>query len=291
MGTSVPSVSADTFQAVGSLLPVHSAADRVCAKHGAYQEVTYELAGRPIASPCPRCLHEQDAVRTRARIDSARRDASQSRLEALFKQACVPGHFLDATFDNYQLSADNKVAAEQERAVFACRSFAENFDIVLREGGNLLLVGESGTGKTHLSCAIANHLIRHGHSCLFIEATSIVSRIVATRSFSSEISQEDVLDELASVDLLIIDEVEEIAGEDATAILNKVINTRYGKRRPSPPTIAITNLPVGDLVQKVSTKAIDRLADNHGQKVPFPWKSNRSSPPNSTPPWMTNAGR
>lgn len=290
METSVPSAPADTFQAVGSLLPVHSVADRVCGKHGAYQEVSYEIAGRTVPSACPKCVQERDSGAIRARLDSAKREAIQSRIEAMFKQASVPEHFWEAAFDNYTVSTDKNIGALQRRAVIACQSFADNFDVVLSDGGNLLLVGESGTGKTHLACAIANQLIRDGRSCLFIEATSIVSRMMATRSFSSQTSPEDILDELASVDLLVIDEIEEIDGEEARTILNKVINARYGKRRPSPPTIVISNLPLSDLVQKLSVKAIDRLSQK-GQQIPFTWKSNRTLVSNITPPWMNNAAR
>lgn len=287
METSVHSAPVDTFQPAGSFLPVHGVADRECEKHGAYQEVTYEIGGRRVLSGCPHCIHERDSDAVRVRIDCAKREAVQTRLETLFKQACVPERFWDASFANYDISLDKKTGALQKRAVSVCQAFAENFDVVLREGGNLLLVGECGTGKTHLACAIANHVMRNGRSCLFIEATTIVSRMVAARSFSSETSPEDILNDLASVDLLVIDEMEEINGEDARTILNKVINARYEKRRPSPPTIGISNLPREDLVQKLSVKAIDRLSEK-GRLIPFPWKSNRAMVSSITPPWMND---
>lgn len=290
METSVHSAPADTFQAAGSFLPVHGVADRECEKHGAYQEMTYEIAGRHVPSGCPHCIRERDSGAVRVRIDYAKREAAQARLETLFKQACVPEHYSGASFANYAISPDREIGALQKRAVLVCQKFAENFDVVLSDGGNLLLVGECGTGKTHLACAIANHLMRNGRSCLFIEATTIVSRMVAARSFSSETSPEDILDDLASVDLLVIDEAEEIEGEDARMIMNKVINARYAKRRPSPPTIMISNLPREDLVQKLSAKAIDRLSEK-GQKIPFPWKSNRTMASGGTPPWMNNGDR
>jgi DNA replication protein DnaC len=141
MENSVHSASADTFQSVGSLLPVNSVADRECEQHGAYQEVTYKIAGRTVPSGCPHCIRERDSAVVRVRLDNAKRQAIQSRLESLFKQACVPRHYWDASFDNYDLSLDKKVGSLQKRAVTACQSFAENFDVVFRNGGNLVVVG------------------------------------------------------------------------------------------------------------------------------------------------------
>lgn len=283
----VQSALAETFVPVSGLLPVLGSVERVCTAHGPYTAATYHIAGRDVVQHCPRCLEAAAREETAQRIDAARQAANRSRVESLFKQAAIPEHFADASFETCRPNPLLGNVHEQREAYSTCFAYATNFKLVRRDGGNLLLTGESGTGKTTIACAIANHLIKEGYRCLFVEASTIVSRLHAASSFSSTVSQEEILHELAVLDLLIIDEIEEIEGELARSLMNKVINVRYSYRKPPPPVIAITNLPPAQLTEKLSVKAIDRLAHN-SRHLPFKWMTHRAPPPgvDPVPSWM-----
>lgn len=133
------------------------------------------------------------------------------------------------------------------------------------------MVGHCGTGKTHLACAISNHVAREGYSTLFMGAAAIARRVMKARYSAIGGSADEVIDELALLDLLIIDETESFHGEGAREILIEVINARYEQCRP---IIAISNLGVDELEGRLSLRSVDRLAED-GQKIPFTWASNR----------------
>lgn len=269
------------------ILPPVDESEGVCDSHGSYTEKVYKIAGREIRQGCPACLRERSNQETRKKIETTRHSARQGRAEAMLNRSGIPPRYTDATFDSFIFAPSGGDRSNQKAALMDCRAFAENFQKVLECGGNLLLVGKSGTGKTLLACAISNVVTSQGYSSLFIGAPAIVRRIISARYSASDVSPEEVLDELAGLDLLIIDELESFYGEGAREIIIDVINARYEQRRP---IIAITNLGVDELSEKLSLRSVDRLADN-GRKVTFSWPSYRRKVASLTPPWMMSHGK
>lgn len=284
MGSSDHSGLADTFLSVGAYLPGSSVADVECAQHGPYKALTLVIGGQKRTQGCPKCMAEHDKGVIQARVVASRHEANQARIEGLFEQAGIPSLYRHESFDTYSFSHIKEEREAQIKAVRACRSFAENFGVVLESGGNLLLAGDCGTGKTHLACSISAHLTRNGYSSLFIEAAYIVMRVMAARRFSSSISEEEVIREIADADLLVIDEIDEFNSEAERTILINVINARYRNKKP---IVVITNISAPDLMEKLSVKSVDRLADK-GLLIPFTWGSNRTKASNPTPPWMNH---
>ena len=94
----------------------------------------------------------------------------------------------------------------------------------------------------------------------------------------------DVIDELASFDLLVIDEVGAQAGTQyELAALHEVIDKRYNLVRP---TVLISNLPATtrpgatgeqakSLEQYIGARALDRLRENGALLAGFTWASAR----------------
>lgn len=267
---------------LAALLPTSKVRDRLCAKHGPYQEKVIALSGRTITQSCPKCLLEQEAHETARRRDDSVRAAKQTRAESLFQQSGVPERYREASFDTYQLYADKEASARQRLALNVCRKFALNFAAVQKHGGNLLLQGNSGTGKTHLACAISNHLVQQGYSSMFVTAAAITHRIASARGYSSKADPEEIYRELASLDLLVIDEIEEFDGVDAKVTLIRVVNERYAADRP---TVVLTNLELHELLERLSVKTVDRLSEG-GQLVVFNWDSYRKMAGAGTPRWM-----
>ncbi|EQD56002.1 DNA replication protein dnaC, partial [mine drainage metagenome] len=66
--------------------------------------------------------------------------------------------------------------------------------------------GNTGTGKTHLACAIANELLRQGKSALFVRAYEVLRTIRDTWK-GGEKTELAVIREFVAPDLLILDEV------------------------------------------------------------------------------------
>src|SRR5699024_9126720 len=72
-----------------------------------------------------------------------------------------------ATLENYEPTSNELVAAKQ-----AVTNYIREFDGTK----NLLLVGNYGTGKSHLSVAITKKLMEQGKECLFLSLPKLLTK-------------------------------------------------------------------------------------------------------------------
>lgn len=224
---------------------------------------------RPIQSRCPACSAEaraQEDARKQAEIAAERR----RRVETLFGRSGIPARFKDRTFDGY-------VAKEQGQrlALNVCRKYAEGWAEKKAAGTSLVLTGSPGTGKTHLACAIASHVVSENlDSALFATVSAMLRAIKETYRKDSARSEQDVIDRLMEPDLLIIDEVGVQVGSDHEKLLMfEVLNGRYQDMRP---TILISNLPVDELENFLGHRVMDRYREC-GAVLAFDWASHRGN--------------
>ncbi len=190
-----------------------------------------------------------------AELILARRAAKQKAIEAGARLAAVPPRYVGASFDTYEVPTPASRAARDR-----CASFAENFKTVMECGANLLLLGNVGTGKTHLSCAIISHVVADGFTALFCTEGDLLSRIRATYDRDAEQREEDAIESFRRPDLLVLDEVGIGIGNHATkvAMLNRIVNNRYNHRRP---VIILSNLSEPQLRKYLGFQLWDRLTD------------------------------
>ncbi|MDR9788657.1 ATP-binding protein [Enterococcus faecalis] len=95
---------------------------------------------------------------------------------------------------------------------------------------NILFIGNSEVGKTHLAIAITLEAITKGYSCHFVLSNELVNRL-------NRANQRGNLDRLlkkyASYDLLIIDKIGYLPfTPDGAKLFFQLINLRYEKNRP-----------------------------------------------------------
>ena len=169
------------------------------------------------------------------------------------------------TFDNYSLDyfrSDDKAFRTMSTVVRTMRDYAQNFSVEnadrLPAGGNLLLVGGTGLGKTHLSTAMAKALLDRGFDVLYTGAIGLVAAFENAR-FGSSVGMSDVsdVDRYFSCDLLIIDDLgTEVSNQFTVSALYNVINTRMNLRRP---TVISTNLMQDELRRRYWDRITSRL--------------------------------
>lgn len=242
-----------------------------CPEHGEYDGIIRQLpAGAPEPSPCPVCQErrqaELDAERQRQATAAAQR-AWEEQLEA----AGVPRRFWARSFENYTTTTP-----EQQRAWQTAHRYAERFEAIRATGTCLVFCGAPGTGKTHLACAIVQHLLASGYRAEFSGVYRCLRRIKNTWRPSSPEHEQEVIHHYAGLDLLVLDEVGlQFGSATETLLLFEILNGRYEAVLP---TLLISNLTAPELETYLGARLLDRLRENGGALVPFTWASARGAP-------------
>lgn len=144
----------------------------------------------------------------------------------------------------------------------------------LKEKANIVFVGPSGVGKTHLANAIGQLACLQGHRVKFVVAADLVNNLVAAQAKNALAR---CLATWGSYDLLLIDELGYLSFDSRGAdLLYQVFNRRY--QRGS--TIVTTNLPFKEWGKLFSNAAAasaiaDRLV-HRGLLIRIDGRSRRS---------------
>lgn len=102
----------------------------------------------------------------------------------------------------------------------------------VESGANLLVFGQSGTGKSHLIAAIGSALIDAGRRVLFTRTIDMVQRLAARR----DLALTATLDKLDKFALICLDDMSYVRKDQAeTSVLFELIAHRYERH-----SIAIT---------------------------------------------------
>lgn len=166
------------------------------------------------------------------------------------------------TFDSFDLSyysdtpdsSGNSPLSRMTKIYHYCRRYADGFSASSR---GLLMRGATGLGKTHLSLAIANEVMRKGYSVVYVSAPDILSRLERDH-FSYRYDEEDsTFRSLTKCDLLIIDDLgTEFSSQYTVATVYNLFNTRILTGKP---IIMNTNLTLNELLEHYSQRFMSRL--------------------------------
>ena len=135
-----------------------------------------------------------------------------------------------------------------------CKNYAKTFDVNSR---NILMRGNTGLGKTHLSLAIAREVIENGFGVIYCSTPEILSKLEKERFGKSYENSEDSEETLKECDLLILDDVgSEFQTSFTKNIIYNIINFRISHQKP---TIISTNLELEELETIYSQRLVSRL--------------------------------
>ena len=237
-----------------------------CETHGEFQSIAFKFGARVMHwSICPECSKlqkmEEDAAKDRKEADDRQR-----RIESRLNQSGIPLRYRTKDFASFIADTD-----EKENALSIAMEFAQNFTAHKACGTVAVFSGLPGTGKSHLAIAIAQQIMS-GHTALYTSAIDAVRMIRDTWDRKSAQTETQVLKMLASIDLLILDEVGVQYGTEAEQVsLFDIIDKRY---RDLMPTILLTNQNKTGLKQFLGDRSFDRLREG-GIWVKFDWMSSR----------------
>lgn len=167
----------------------------------------------------------------------------------------------NADFESFDLNYyayDNEVYEYMKKLTKAAQEYAESDAI---NGKNLLLVGGTGCGKTHLALSIAKRALNYNtvSRAIFTSAFSICEAVECERFERRNPTPEQIrlAKDIFTVPMLIIDSLDTIRNrDDDRATLYNLIDTRLTAGLP---TIITTYMKKDDIREKCGDKIFAKL--------------------------------
>jgi DNA replication protein DnaC len=176
-----------------------------------------------------------------------------SRARARSLSAVIPRRYRGVSFERAPVVDMDPTVIRQ------VRRFVADIDANLDAGRGLCFFGDVGTGKTTLAMLVSRHALEAGRSVAIYSLPRLLSEIRTTFAEDAERSHVELLDRLASVDLLHVDD---LGAENTTPWvleeLYAIINTRYEEQRS---VMVTTNLERDRLREQIGERTVSRLAE------------------------------
>jgi DNA replication protein DnaC len=188
-----------------------------CPKHGKYvvSQVKLDFMNRIINPGCPQCKKEERILRE-AEAKEKKEKEIQIEQEQRLTELNIGKRFWGSSFETFDAYTD-----ELKHHLQICVDFSYHHN-----GRKLIMLGNNGTGKNHLAASILKITGGVIHTVYEIE-------LMLHQSYSGEIQEWKVLDNLCKTEMLIIDEIGRTkGGEWELNWLSHVINKRHENLLP-----------------------------------------------------------
>lgn len=194
------------------------------------------------------CKQCDNAVREQGLIDG-KKELAKMIYEKHFGGAKIPARHANSGFQNYTITNDGQKIAKQQCMVFT-RDFKQGIQ------RNLIMVGRTGTGKTHLACAVARNVLETRKYARYVTSEDMANEIANAWSKADD-NEVTAVHRFTDYDLLILDEYGlHDRHENRLQLVHKVLYSRYDAGKP---TMLISNMTVSDLQEDLGDRLWSRF--------------------------------
>jgi DNA replication protein DnaC len=161
-------------------------------------------------------------------------------------------------FETFSLRESEALTTEQKRNLKNLLTFAKKY--AKSPGGWLVMLGDFGTGKTHLAAAIANQRNEVGDNPMFVLVPDLLDHLRATFNPDSNIRYDKLFEQIKNAKLLVLDDLgTQSATPWAKEKLYQILNYRYNAQLPT----IITSAQALDAIDpRIRSRMLDgRLCD------------------------------
>lgn len=182
-----------------------------------------------------------------------------------FAGAKLPNRHAQSGFENYVVSNDG-----QQNAKSQCVSFTKDF--IKDKYRNLIMVGRTGTGKTHLACAVALNVLEKRKFARYITSEDMANEI-ANAWKKTDDSEANAIYRFTDYDLLILDEYGlHDRHENRLQLVHKVLYSRYDEGKA---TMLISNFTLEELKKDLGDRLWSRFQHDGLTLVECNWGDQR----------------
>ena len=154
--------------------------------------------GEEIKSECPECKKEREQEEEKRQKEKAEKKENE-RIQKNIAFGNIEIDYQNLTFDDYKAET-----VQQERAAQAVK------DIVERKKKKVVLLGETGLGKTMLGSLAVKYM-----GGKIYRMYDIATMIRQSYSYNAKRTELEIVEELSSLPLLVIDEVGKVGNSEA----------------------------------------------------------------------------
>ena len=228
----------------------------LCLEHN---EFKINLLGRLVCKSCAKVFMEQVHTNHESEVN-------QSVREKHFAGAMLPNRHAKSGFRNYVISNNG-----QKTALNQCATFAKDTNSGINR--NLIMVGRTGTGKTHLACAVARNVLETKKYARYVTSEDMANEI-ANAWAKADDNEANAISRFTDCDLLILDEYGlHDRHENRLQLVHKVLYARYDAGEP---TMLISNMTIGYLEKDLGDRLWSRFQHDGMTVVQCNWADQRA---------------